>query len=183
MKIQKYIRLEILCVFMELIGGVDPGIKNLKRDYSMTQIQFIAWLLKRHDKMFTNQLAKNWNAYKTHILGYSNECRLSGFRRAIWQLHKDGFLERVPKPKPTTRTEELFGKTLYRLAPGRGILMKCAKCGNDILLQCSDDSPERIDGEPVCKDCYFRELGDMMEQHPPGIHPKYPKSESKCGFY
>jgi hypothetical protein len=62
--------------------------------------------------------------------------------------------------------------------------MKCTKCDKNIFLQGSDDEPHRIDGEPVCKDCYFRELGNMMEQHPPGIHPMYRKKEIvSAGYY
>ena len=102
----------------QLVGGVDPDIGLLKKVDPMTQTQFIVWLLERHDQLYTNQIARNWNAYKLHVLGYSKECSSAGFRRAIWKLHDDGILERVPKPKPKTRTEELFGKTLYRLAPG-----------------------------------------------------------------
>jgi uncharacterized protein (DUF983 family) len=55
--------------------------------------------------------------------------------------------------------------------------MKCTKCGKDIYLQCSDDEPKRISGEPVCKNCYFEELGNMMEKYPPGIHPQYRKTQ------
>jgi hypothetical protein len=48
--------------------------------------------------------------------------------------------------------------------------MKCSKCNTDIYLQCADSEPKRISGEPVCRDCYFEELGNMMEQHPPGFY-------------
>lgn len=49
--------------------------------------------------------------------------------------------------------------------------MNCSKCGNKIYLQCSDDEPHRISGEPVCKDCYFEELGAFIEKHPIGLPP------------
>jgi hypothetical protein len=62
--------------------------------------------------------------------------------------------------------------------------MKCIKCGKDIFLWSLDDEPYWIDGDPACKDCYFRGLGDMMEQHPPGIHPMYRKTEIvTAGYY
>lgn len=51
--------------------------------------------------------------------------------------------------------------------------MKCTHCQKDIYLQCSDDAPHKVDGKPVCEDCYFRELGDLMERHPIGFHYKY----------
>ena len=61
---------------------------------------------------------------------------------------------------------------------------KCAKCGDDILLWSSDEEPKRINGESVCRNCYFGELGNMMEQHPPGIHPMYRKTEIvTAGYY
>ena len=46
--------------------------------------------------------------------------------------------------------------------------MECSICHNAIILQCSDDNPHRISGEPVCRDCYFQELGKLVEQHPIG---------------
>jgi hypothetical protein len=102
----------------KLVAGIDLGIKQLKPEKPMSQTEFVAWLLERHGKMYTNQMAKNWNAYKIYILGYSKECSSAGFRRAIWKLHNDGFLDRLKKPEPKTRKEELFGRTLYVLAPG-----------------------------------------------------------------
>ncbi len=46
--------------------------------------------------------------------------------------------------------------------------MKCSKCGNDIYLQCSDDEPHKIDGNLVCDDCFFDELGKTLEKYPIG---------------
>ena len=50
--------------------------------------------------------------------------------------------------------------------------MKCTRCEKDVVYY---EPHHHIDGSYVCDDCYFRELGGMMEQHPPGIHPKYQK--------
>lgn len=49
--------------------------------------------------------------------------------------------------------------------------MKCTLCQNTIFLQSSHDKLYKISGEPVCKNCYFQELGNMMEKHPPGFPP------------
>ena len=49
------------------------------------------------------------------------------------------------------------------------IIMKCDICGEDIHFQCNDDDPKRISGKPVCEDCYYERLGEMMEQHPIGF--------------
>ena len=46
--------------------------------------------------------------------------------------------------------------------------MICTICHEPIILQCSDDNPYKISGEPVCKSCYFKELGKVVEQHPIG---------------
>lgn len=51
--------------------------------------------------------------------------------------------------------------------------MKCTICQNDIYLQCCDDEPHKISNKPVCEDCYFKELGDLMERYPIGFHYKY----------
>lgn len=102
---------------MVLIGGVDPAVAALDKREPMTQRQFIAWLLNRHEKMFTNMMFKNWNVYKQQVLGYRNACSYQGFRRAVWLMKDDGFLIALPKAPPKDRKEALFGKTLYRLAP------------------------------------------------------------------
>lgn len=46
--------------------------------------------------------------------------------------------------------------------------MNCIICGDPIVLQCSDDEPHRTSGEPVCRRCYFKELGDAVERYPIG---------------
>ena len=28
----------------------------------------------------------------------------------------------------------------------------------------------RIDGKPVCRDCFFEQLGDVVEKNPIGLH-------------
>jgi NAD-dependent SIR2 family protein deacetylase len=43
---------------------------------------------------------------------------------------------------------------------------KCSKCGKKWE---SDDECERIDGKPVCSDCYYETLGDFIEDHPIGF--------------
>jgi hypothetical protein len=48
--------------------------------------------------------------------------------------------------------------------------MKCFICHEGILLQGSDDEPKRIEGNPVCRDCYYEELGKIVEEHPIGFH-------------
>jgi len=55
--------------------------------------------------------------------------------------------------------------------------MKCTLCPKEFHLQCADDEPYKIDGQPVCRECYFRELGNMMEKYPPGVHPQYRKTQ------
>jgi len=55
--------------------------------------------------------------------------------------------------------------------------MKCTHCGKDIYQQCSDDNPHRIDGEPVCTHCYFKKLGEIVEQYPIGF--QFYKQENK----
>lgn len=47
--------------------------------------------------------------------------------------------------------------------------MKCTLCHCDIYLQCSDDDPYKISGEPVCRHCYFKELGEIVEKYPIGF--------------
>ncbi len=49
--------------------------------------------------------------------------------------------------------------------------IECSKCHNPIeeLLQSADAEPHRIDGEQVCKKCYFAELGEEIEKHPIGL--------------
>jgi hypothetical protein len=47
-------------------------------------------------------------------------------------------------------------------------MIKCKNCGELIILQSSDDEPRRISGEPYCKDCYFKSLGEAIEKHPIG---------------
>jgi hypothetical protein len=47
--------------------------------------------------------------------------------------------------------------------------VKCTYCDKDIYLQCSDDNPYRIDDKPVCRKCYFEELGKVVDEHPIGI--------------
>ncbi len=42
------------------------------------------------------------------------------------------------------------------------MILKC-KCGREILGR------HRIDGVPVCKDCYYEGLGRVVEQHPIGV--------------
>jgi hypothetical protein len=102
---------------MVLVGGLDPDIRKLSKKDTMSQRGFIAWLLKRNEKMFTNQMFNNWNDYRIHILEYRKPCNYQSFRRAVWLMKDDGFILALPKPAPTTRKEELFGKTFYRLAP------------------------------------------------------------------
>jgi hypothetical protein len=48
-------------------------------------------------------------------------------------------------------------------------IMKCTLCHCDIYLQCSDDDPYKISGEPVCRHCYFKELGEVVEKYPIGF--------------
>jgi hypothetical protein len=49
-------------------------------------------------------------------------------------------------------------------------MMKCTVCNKEIRLQCNDDEPYKISGEPVCRDCYFEGLGKVIEEHPIGFH-------------
>jgi hypothetical protein len=49
-------------------------------------------------------------------------------------------------------------------------IIKCG-CGGDIfLMNGADSEPRRLNGKPVCDDCFFGAMGDMMEEHPPGIN-------------
>jgi hypothetical protein len=56
-------------------------------------------------------------------------------------------------------------RALRRLAPSTPLL--CGSCHQPI----SDEHPEEmrhISGKPVHEDCYYEDLGNLMEQHPPG---------------
>ena len=45
---------------------------------------------------------------------------------------------------------------------------KCSLCPNPLFdsMKSSDEEPYVIDGKPVCRDCYFNELGDFIEKNP-----------------
>jgi len=45
---------------------------------------------------------------------------------------------------------------------------KCSLCPNPLFdaIKSSDEEPYAIDGKPVCRDCYFNELGDFIEKNP-----------------
>lgn len=48
----------------------------------------------------------------------------------------------------------------------------CAKCGDELTDAMRQAEEIRtIDGKEVCADCYFRELGGEVEQHPIS-HPR-----------
>lgn len=48
---------------------------------------------------------------------------------------------------------------------------KCSRCPNPLFdsMLSSDAEPYRIGNELVCRECYFDELGEMIEKHPIGI--------------
>ncbi len=47
---------------------------------------------------------------------------------------------------------------------------KCSRCPNPLFdaMKSSDEEPYRIECKPVCRDCYFDELGDFIEKYPIG---------------
>ena len=45
----------------------------------------------------------------------------------------------------------------------------CSKC--QIQWE-SDENCNRISGKPVCSDCYYEDIGTIMEKHPP-INPHF----------
>jgi len=47
--------------------------------------------------------------------------------------------------------------------------MKCTICESDIILQCNDNKSYKINELPVCRSCYFNELGKVIELYPIGI--------------
>lgn len=46
------------------------------------------------------------------------------------------------------------------------MIANCTKCKKEIEYR---RDIHYIDGKPHCKDCYFGELGAMMEKYPPGF--------------
>jgi len=56
---------------------------------------------------------------------------------------------------------------------------KCSKCGKEIVLESPDAKPFTIKGEPVCKDCWCKEMGEEMEKHPIMLPEKLRKSEEE----
>lgn len=43
----------------------------------------------------------------------------------------------------------------------------CSKCGKK--WEDDEEDSERIDGKPVCSDCYYEAFGDFVEEHPIGL--------------
>jgi hypothetical protein len=45
---------------------------------------------------------------------------------------------------------------------------RCTRCPNPLfdIIVSSDEEPYRIGGLPVCKECYFDDLGDFIEKNP-----------------
>lgn len=45
---------------------------------------------------------------------------------------------------------------------------KCSLCQNPLFdaMKSSDEEPYVIDDKPVCRDCYFDELGEFIEKNP-----------------
>lgn len=56
---------------------------------------------------------------------------------------------------------------------------KCSKCGKEIVLESPDAKPFTIKGEPVCKDCWCKEMGEEMEKHPIMLPEKLRKPEEE----
>jgi len=47
--------------------------------------------------------------------------------------------------------------------------MKCHICNKDIYIRYNGGEPKKIDGKPTCEDCYYDELGKVIEEHPIGF--------------
>lgn len=47
---------------------------------------------------------------------------------------------------------------------------RCSTCPNPLFNYSvsNDEEPYRISGLPVCKECYFDALGEVVEKHPIG---------------
>lgn len=60
------------------------------------------------------------------------------------------------------RTQERIKKLRKELP----VQDKCSKCGKTIVLESSDVKPFIIEDKPVCKDCWFKEIGNEIEAHP-----------------
>jgi len=54
---------------------------------------------------------------------------------------------------------------------------RCTKCPNPLFdtMKSSDEEPYRIGGKPVCRECFFNELGEEIERHPIGFLPRMVK--------
>jgi uncharacterized Zn finger protein (UPF0148 family) len=55
---------------------------------------------------------------------------------------------------------------------GTTMVDTCTKCGKDI--QPFFTGRKKIDGKIYCKNCYYNELGDIIEKYPIGL-PYYKK--------
>ncbi len=78
------------------------------------------------------------------------------------------------KKKTTSKIETR--KRIKRLRKQLPEPQKCSISGCPNLLfetfVSADTEPYMIDGKPVCKEHYFKELGEEIEKHPIGVVPK-----------
>lgn len=53
----------------------------------------------------------------------------------------------------------------------------CNKCGRK--WEDDESDCERIDGKPMCSDCYYEKIGELVEEHPIGL-PRTPAKSAEA---
>jgi len=118
-----------------------------------------------------NTLRKAMEYLYERIEHYPTEIKCIVDRRKFQNksLHIESMLE-FNEESIYMNTSERIKRLREQLPKSR----KCSKCSNPLfdMMVSSDTEPYEISGEPVCRKCYFRELGDEIERHPIGMTPQ-----------